>query len=134
MKCFLMGFVGAVLGLLLSVFVGAQYADYMAAAQTDGWLNEAGPTVAQVTANVQRLHAVSGSGAGVAPPVFSGKPPPPAMSLVTVDGAILLQGGYKGQAVVLVPSFAAGKVSWRCIGGSQHDTLPCEHWRAPGAK
>jgi len=129
MKCFLMGFVGAILGLFLSMFVGAQYADYMAAAQTSSWLNEAAPTVAQITANIQRLHGVSGSGVGVAPPRFSGKPPPPAMQLVTDDGAILLQGGYKGQAVVLVPAFAGGKASWRCFGGSRHDTLPCEHWR-----
>jgi hypothetical protein len=128
-KCFLMGFVGAILGLLLSMFVGAQYADYMAAAQTDAWLNEVGPTVATVNSNIEKMHGVSGAGTGVATPNFSGKPPPPALALVTADGAILLQGGYRGQAVVLVPSWTGGKVAWRCIGGSQHDTLPCKHWQ-----
>ena len=37
MKCFFIGFVGAVLGLVLSMVVGSQYADYMAAAQTSHW-------------------------------------------------------------------------------------------------
>jgi hypothetical protein len=124
-KCFLMGFAGAILGLLLSIFVGARYADYMAAEQTEAWLQQLAPTVAQVSANIEKLHGVSGAGLGVATPSFSGKPPPPALALVTADGAILLQGGYRGQAVVLLPSWTGGKPTWRCIGGSQHGTLRC---------
>jgi len=129
MRCFLIGFVGAVLGLVLSMVVGSQYSNYMAAAQTSSWLNEVEPVVQQVTGNIERLHGVSGSGRGVAAPHFSGNPPPPAMTMVTIDGAILLQGGYKGQAVVLVPEFNQGKTTWRCVGGSRHDTLGCEHWQ-----
>lgn len=129
MKCFFIGFVGAVLGLVLSMVAGSQYADYMAAAQTSHWLNEAAPTVKQVTKNIERLHGISGAGLGVLPPVFPAKPPPPAMTLVTGDGVILLQGGYKGQAVMLVPAWKDDKVAWRCMGGSRPDTSPCEHWQ-----
>ena len=100
----------------------------MAAAQTSHWLAQVLPTVKLVSQNIERTRGVSGSGVGVLAPQFSADPPPPAMSLVTADGAILLQGGYKGQAVVLVPSFEKGKASWRCVGGSKHDTLACEHW------
>jgi hypothetical protein len=129
MKCFVIGFAGAVLGMVLSMFLGAQYANRMVGAQTESWLRDAGGTVAEISRNIERLHGVSGAGTGVVPPRFSEDPP--AMSLVTLDGAILLQGGYKGQAIVLVPAFDKGKVAWSCVSGASPESTACAGWHGP---
>jgi hypothetical protein len=37
---------------------------------------------------------------------------------VTDNGVILLQDGFDRQLVVMIPRLDAGKVHWRCLGGS----------------
>ena len=126
MSCFLKGMLGGLLAVVVSLFVTAQYSDYRAAAETSGWLNDILPTRDAISANIRRLGTTAGSGLGVAPPSIA--QPKPSLLEVMDDGIILLKGGRDGQALTLVPTFAKGEVSWRCIGGPSQATLSCDNW------
>lgn len=127
MKCFLLGVLGAVIGLLGSFVVVSQYSDYRAAAQTSGWIIEAEPAQRAVEANARRSGALAGAGVGVARPRFTEEGP--EHFEVSADGLILMQGGIAGQLVVLIPTLGPQGFQWRCVGGSRKDVLACK----PGA-
>jgi hypothetical protein len=117
MKCFLLGALGAILILIGSAFLWAQYSDYTARAQTSGWLNQVTP----LQDSIERFAIENSSLTGVtvkynAASLFT----PMNLDLVEVasNGTIALRGGSDGQFLVLIPSLAGGKVTWRCLGGS----------------
>lgn len=128
MICFLKGMFGAVVVLTAALFIFPLYSDYRASAETSGWLYEIVPTAEAISDNILHLKTTSGAGVGIAKPTI--KMGAPSRIEVMANGTIFLKGGRDGQLVVLIPEFLAGKVLWRCIGGSSHATLSCNNWRS----
>lgn len=126
MKRFIGGFFGAILGFFVFLLVQSQYSNYVAASQTSGWLGTIEPYVEQVSKRIHANRSVRDVGLGMPPPRLSDYPPD--VAIIGQDGTIVLQGGSAGQTVVLIPSYADGKVSWRCVGGSRRHVLGCARW------
>ena len=124
MKCFALGVLGAVAGLLIALVLYSQYSDYRAAAQSSGWIQEAEPAQRAVEENALRSGTLSGAGAGVGNPRFTGQGP--ERFEVSSDGLILMHGGLAGQLVALVPSLGPEGIRWRCFGGSRGDVISCK--------
>lgn len=122
MRNFFGGALGAIVVLFAAAIIYPQYCDYRAAAETSLWLGVAETTIKPYIAETaMRNKTVRGSGVGVPKPVFPANNTPTLE--ITPDGMIIMQGGREGQLVVLIPSLAEGKVTWRCLGGSRHDVM-----------
>ncbi len=119
MKSFLLAMLGGFLGVFAALFLYAQYSDYRATSQTQGWIMGVETTQKQIVANALRANDVSISGRGVAKPTFAGfsRKQQPDHVEVSDNGTIVMQGGIDGQAIVLIPGLERGKVVWRCVGG-----------------
>jgi hypothetical protein len=118
-KALVSGLVGGFVGVFAAVFVMAQYSDYRAQSQIDGWLTELEPVQVAIATNALAAGKVDEAGRGVEPPALESTR---AALHVSVDGTIRVRGGVKGQLIVLEPILADGVVTWRCIGGS-HDAV-----------
>ncbi len=115
---FIAGFLTAIgLVLVFAVVVLPQYADYRAASQVSQWLLQVRPAQELVAENAKKNGGLTRAGVGVREPDFS--PVKPDFFAVTESGAIIIRGGHEGQAVVLLPEFASGALTWRCVGGSR---------------
>ena len=62
MACFAKGFLGALVALLIPAMTISQYSDYLATAETSGWLAQAGPIKVQVAAHAERNLTLVNSG------------------------------------------------------------------------
>ncbi len=127
MRDFYLGAAAATVVLLAAAFlIYPQYSDYRAAAETSQWLAVAEMSMKPYIAEkAKRAKTLAGSGVGLPKPVFAVSNMPDLE--ITPDGMIFMRGGRDGQLVVLIPSLAEGKVTWRCVGGSRHDvTSECQ--------
>ena len=121
MKRFWQGFGTAVLLVAIAVFVAyPQYADYRSMSQSSVMLNFLRVEVQdKVDAKAAQLGTLEGAGRVVS------MVPSPGNFLRTVhiepNGLIVAKGGARGQTLVLLPSLSQGKVTWRCVGGADHD-------------
>jgi hypothetical protein len=122
MTCFFKGALGALAVLICAAIVVPQYSDYRAAAETSRWLAQMDPVRLAIEQNAMLLKTMAGAGKYIDVPASLLSPPPGATLLEIRDsGEIILHGGSDGQLVILTPSFAEGKVTWRCLGGSAKD-------------
>ena len=126
MKSLLLGFFGGVLGVIAVLVVASQYSDYVASSQTSSWLNEIQPYTERVSERIRRNGGVRDAGIGMISPALTVYAP--KFASIRQDGVILLQGGDAGQTVALIPSYADGRVTWHCVGGSKRHALSCERW------
>jgi hypothetical protein len=117
MKCLLFGFLGAVVAMVLASVVMAQYSDYRARSESEFWIETLGPTKRAVEANIAKIGSTSGAGQGVRSPAISEVPNTEV--LIFPDGALFVHGGLLGHVVALIPIYASGVVTWRCVGGPQ---------------
>jgi hypothetical protein len=124
MSCFGKGFFGALIVLIMTAIILPQYSDYAASAETSVWMYQVAPVQDYVAANAERNRTLVDSGVGAKRPEFSSNAP--SLFEVTKEGTIFLQGGHGGQLVVLIPTLADRKVSWRCLGGPRKATLRCK--------
>ncbi len=119
MPCFFKGALGTLLVLVLAAIIVPQYSDYRAAAETSEWLAAVSPMKMQIEQNALRLKTLTGAGKQIDPPRFAPHNVP--QYEIRDSGEIILYGGRHGQFVMLTPSLADGKVTWRCLGGSKQD-------------
>jgi hypothetical protein len=122
MKCFTLGFIGALLVALLAIFVWPQYTNYTARAQAIEWLALVRPIQAQIEANAIEQQSLNGAGSQTAAPDFHPQHKP-ARFEVRPTGEILILGDEV--MLLLTPSLnsttsaaTASKQSltWRCVG------------------
>jgi hypothetical protein len=121
MRCFLYGIAGACLIAFLVVFVGAQYSDYQARAETGAWLTQIHTVQSVIEEVAIKQKSFLGSGKNIDKQKVT-------LENITVfeitdSGIIILRGGRDGQVITLIPSFVAEKIIWHCIGGSA-DAMP----------
>ncbi len=119
MKCSLKCAGVAVVVLLVAAVIIPQYSDYRGYAETDQWLVQLRPLQEAIEANAIRKKSLSGAGKEIAKPRLAHDNV--TIFEVTDSGVILVKGGRDGQVLVLVPSFEAEKVVWRCVGGPAKD-------------
>ena len=119
MRCFLLGMLGGLLLLVVVIVASSQYSDYQSRAQTEEWLYRVEPIQADIEKNAIRQNSLMNAGRNVDKKAFQY-----ANNLnlfeIAETGMLILRGGKEGQAVILIPSLAAGQVTWRCIGGPSH--------------
>lgn len=116
MRSFLLGFFGALTCLVMAAIGFPLYSDYQAASETSRWMGEITPIQRQIEEAAMKQNTLIGSGQKIEK---TGLNVQGANVLEVMDsGVILVQGGRAGQVIVLAPKLTAGKVSWRCIGGS----------------
>ncbi len=122
MKCFGLGFAGALLFALLAAMIWPQYSNYTARAQATEWLALVRPIQAQIEANALKQQSLNGAGSQIAPPDFHPQHKP-ARFEVKPSGEILMLGNEV--MLLLTPSLnsaaslaPAGQQSltWRCVG------------------
>lgn len=111
---FIAGAAGALFILVAAAIIVPQYGDFRARAQAADALVSIRPTQDRVAAQAIARQSLVGSGLGIAQSA-SGHI---SESWVLTDGAIVLRLAGTGQVFVLLPTYSAGAVSWRCIGGS----------------
>jgi len=119
MKSFVTGCVGALLAIALALFTFAQYSDYRGRAETEGMLAELEPFKQSIEAAATKNKSFVGIDKVVGKPTTL----PAYVDLleVTDAGEIFIRGGRDGQLVILLPTFVAEKVVWRCIGSPAKD-------------
>ena len=121
MKRFWQGFGTAILLVAIAVFVVyPQYADYRSMSQTSVMLNFLRVELQdRIEAKAVQLGTLEGVGGGVSMVLSPGN----FLRKVHVEpnGLIVAKGGARGQILVLLPSLSQGKVTWRCVGGADHD-------------
>ncbi len=129
MRCFLSGALGALVLWLVAAVLIPRYSDFRAKAETIGWMAQMEPIRLKIEENAKRLKTMSGAGKDIDLPLSW----PPGVTLFEIrdSGEIILHGGRDGRLVILTPSFAEGKVTWRCVGGPAKD-VPCGAVRAVG--
>jgi hypothetical protein len=121
MRAFLFGFLGALVALVATTLVVAQYSDYRARAETAQWLSAVRTDVIPALSDkIARQGGVEGSGVGIAAPKWTGVPP--TLFEITDDGIVLMRGGRDGQLLVMIPEWRDGAVTFRCLGGSAKAT------------
>ncbi len=125
MPCFFRGALGALAVLFIAAIVVPNYSDYRARAETSLWLSQMEPVRLRIEDNAKRLKTMGGAGKQLDLP--AALLPKVALLEIRDSGEIILQGGRDGQLVILTPSYAAGKVTWRCLGGTTRD-VPCRQW------
>ena len=121
MKRFWQGFGTAILLVAIAVFVVyPQYADYRSMSQTSVMLSFLRVELQdKIEAKAVQLGTFEGVGRGVSMVSSTGN----FLREVHVEpnGLIVAKGGARGQILVLLPSLSQGKVTWRCVGGADHD-------------
>ena len=121
MKRFWQGFGVAILLVAAGAFIiYPQYADYRSQAQTTVMLNFIRVELQdKIDAKALQLGTLEGAGRGISMTPSTGN----FLRSVHVDpnGVIIAKGGKRGQLLVLQPSLASGKVTWRCVGGADDD-------------
>ena len=114
MRCFIKGFLGAVVGFFLISFGAAQFSDYRAAAEVSGWLLALAPLQDTITANAIKQGKFS-----ITPTDFKKPELIKNNSMffkISENGEIIVKGGTEGQMLILLPSFIDKKVAWECVG------------------
>ncbi len=129
MKCFTLGFFGALLVALLGIFIWPQYTNYTARAQAIEWLALVRPIQAQIEANAIKQQSLNGAGGQIAAPDFHPQHKP-ARFEVRSSGELLILGN--DLMLLLTPSLnsamsstpaAQQPVTWRCVGAPA-DNVP----------
>ncbi|XVJ70572.1 MAG: hypothetical protein HEQ39_13765 [Rhizobacter sp.] len=122
MKCFGLGFAGALLFALLAAIIGPQYSNYTARARAAEWLALVRPIQAQIEASALKQQSLNGAGSQIAPPDFHPQHKP-ARFEVRASGEILMLGNEV--VLLLTPSLnstaslastSQRPVTWRCVG------------------
>lgn len=117
-RAFLAGAAGALLVLVAVASVAPFYSDYRAMALASE-MQALHLRYLQDVVSTQAIENQSLTGSGVGVSMRPGR----LVKEVTVlpDGIIIAVAARFGQVFVLIPSYASGKVSWRCIAGSSRE-------------
>jgi hypothetical protein len=116
-RSFFFGALGALLVLVAAAIVVPQYSDYRARARGSEMLFYVRPVQDLVASRAIALQSLSGAGVGLRYET----PASVKELIVREDGTLVVVGSHFGQVFVLMPSYSAGVVSWRCLGGSAKD-------------
>lgn len=117
----LWGVRGAVIVLITASIVIPQYTDYESRSHTSEAMSSASPIKEAIAGKAAGQDSLTAVGRNIKLPNMEFKIKSNTVKghiEVTDNGAILLQDGFDRQLVVMIPSVDAGKVNWRCLGGS----------------
>ncbi|MDQ1831370.1 pilin [Massilia scottii] len=119
MRCFLKGFLGALLMLALAAVIIPQYSDYVARAETGVLLVLLEPVQRAIEADAAKQKSFAGMAKHLALPAKIAD----KLTVFEVSdaGEIIAKGGRNGQMIILSPSLLDGKITWRCLGAPDHD-------------
>ena len=119
MKCFLSGLSGA---LLLLVVAGVVLPDipyfWVPRKETLEWLDQVKPIQATIEKNAIQQNSLMNAGRSLDKKAFQNANANLNLFEIAETGTLILRGGRVEQVIILIPSLAAGQVTWRCIGGS----------------
>ena len=127
MKCFTLGFFGALLVALLATVIWPQYSNYTARAQAIEWLALVRPIQAQIEANALQQKSLNGVGSQIGAPAFHPERMPARFEIrdfgeivILGNDVLLLLTPSRNSEVSLTPA-AQQPMTWRCVGAPVHN-------------
>mgnify|MGYP001582179669 CR=1 FL=1 len=126
MRCFLIGFAGFFVAMIVTLFVWAQYADYAARVTLSETMGEIAPLREKIAEIIKKQRAVANSAASLTQSAKEQTVPRADYVKVASDGTIVFRSAKHGQIIVFEPSFRAGEVAWKCIGSKPEKNIPKE--------
>lgn len=124
MRCFLLGFAGFFIAVIVTAVALASYGDYAARASLSETMLSINPLRTEITENIMKQRTVASAGASLNPAAEKQSFPSTDYLKVTVDGTIVFRSSKYGQIIVLEPSFRSDSVTWRCVGSKPEKNIP----------
>jgi hypothetical protein len=114
MKSFVFGAVTAF--VLILIAIPQYFNDDQVVFEAKQWFDELHPVMNSIEKNIVKNASLMDADMGVEKNIFS-RPEQkrPDVFEITRLGEIILQGGSRGQLLILIPAFEEGKVRWRCF-------------------
>ena len=117
MKCFVLGFVGVIVGGVLFLIGYAQYCDYVVEAQLDIWCLQLGAKAAEIEQLAMDEGALDAVSKKISPQPFT-EESKVREHMILDTGAVFVQGGRENQILLLTPSVTDNGVQWEVFAGS----------------
>ena len=126
MRCFFVGFAGFFVALFAALFIWASYSDFTARAALSLTWYEITPLREKITEIIKKQRTVANSGVSLVQPIKEQAVQSADYVKVASDGTIVFRSAKHGQIIVFEPSYAAGEVTWKCIGSKPEKNIPQE--------